>query len=186
MIGKPRERMHLRATIAAAVASLAAASCSAPQPAPTPAPPVARPAPPRPAPLPAPVVKDWVDAPQSPGTWTYRRSGDRSTLSFGAAGGPSQFDLVCLDARSMGLVRHGATGAQPMTIRTETATRTLATVFEAAGADPTANATLAPRDSLLDAMAFSKGRFAVEVPGTPALYLPSWAEVTRVIEDCRR
>ena len=41
------------------------------------------------------------------------------------------------------------------------------------------------RDPLLDAMAFSKGRFAIEIAGLPTLYAPSWAEVTRVIEDCR-
>jgi hypothetical protein len=41
------------------------------------------------------------------------------------------------------------------------------------------------RDALLDAMAFSKGRFAVEVAGLQALYVPSYPEVTRVIEDCR-
>ena len=41
------------------------------------------------------------------------------------------------------------------------------------------------RDPLLDAMAFSKGRFAVEVAGLPTLYVPSYPEVTRVVEDCR-
>ena len=39
--------------------------------------------------------------------------------------------------------------------------------------------------SLLDAMAFSSGRFAVDLPGRSVLYLPSWPEVSRVIEDCR-
>jgi len=38
---------------------------------------------------------------------------------------------------------------------------------------------------LLDAMALARGRFAVEVAGYPALYLPNWAEVARVVEDCR-
>jgi hypothetical protein len=44
---------------------------------------------------------------------------------------------------------------------------------------------IAPRDPLLDAMAFSRGRFRVEVAKLPPLYLPSWPEVSRVIEDCR-
>jgi hypothetical protein len=34
-------------------------------------------------------------------------------------------------------------------------------------------------------MAFSKGRFAIEAGSAPPLYLPSWPEVTRVVEDCR-
>lgn len=41
------------------------------------------------------------------------------------------------------------------------------------------------RDSLLDAMAFSRGRFVLEVNGLSTLALPAWAEVGRVIEDCR-
>ena len=41
------------------------------------------------------------------------------------------------------------------------------------------------RDKLLDAMAFSRGRFLLDVSGLPSLALPSWPEVSRVIEDCR-
>ena len=44
---------------------------------------------------------------------------------------------------------------------------------------------LTARDPLLDAMAFSRGRFAVEAAGMATLYVPSWPEVSRVIEDCR-
>ena len=40
-------------------------------------------------------------------------------------------------------------------------------------------------DALLDAMAFSRGRFAVSMPGSPALVLPVGAEVDHVVEDCR-
>ena len=40
--------------------------------------------------------------------------------------------------------------------------------------------------ALLDAMAFSRGRFAIDVNGLPSLYLPAWPEVGRVIEDCRK
>jgi len=70
-----------------------------------------------------------------------------------------------------------------MTIRTEFASRALAGT--AGAGDPELRTTLTPRDPLLDAMAFSKGRFAVEAPGAAPLYVPSWPEVTRVIEDCR-
>ena len=40
-------------------------------------------------------------------------------------------------------------------------------------------------DALLDAMALSRGRFAVSMPGSPALVLPVGAEVDHVVEDCR-
>ena len=71
-----------------------------------------------------------------------------------------------------------------MIVRTESQTRSLPAVT-AKGAPPATETRLSANDRLLDAMALSKGRFAIEVPGTPTLYLPSWAEVTRVIEDCR-
>ncbi|OYW83858.1 MAG: hypothetical protein B7Z20_11930, partial [Sphingobium sp. 32-64-5] len=43
----------------------------------------------------------------------------------------------------------------------------------------------ASNDSALDKIAFSRGRFAIEAPGAPPLAVPGWAEVSRVIEDCR-
>ena len=46
-------------------------------------------------------------------------------------------------------------------------------------------ARLNPGDPVLDAMVFSRGRFAVEAPGTPLLVVPAWPEPARVIEDCR-
>jgi hypothetical protein len=68
-----------------------------------------------------------------------------------------------------------------VTIRSETATSTL----QASAADRELSAAIAAGDPLLDAMALSKGKFAVETAGLPPLFLPSWAEVSRVIEDCR-
>ena len=43
----------------------------------------------------------------------------------------------------------------------------------------------APNDPLLDAIAFSRGRFVIEQTGQPPLVLPPHAEIGRVIEDCR-
>ena len=89
------------------------------------------------------------------------------------------------DAAAVTLIRPGAAeGEVPMTILTSTGNRTLS-AQGVAGPPPVIALTLPARDSLLDAMAFSKGRFAVETAGLPTLYVPSWAEVSRVIEDCR-
>jgi hypothetical protein len=41
------------------------------------------------------------------------------------------------------------------------------------------------KDSLLDALAFSRGRFASIMPGSPALVLPAEPEIAHVVEDCR-
>jgi len=48
-----------------------------------------------------------------------------------------------------------------------------------------ASSVLLPFDPLLDAIAFSRGRIAVGLPGTPAIVLPGWAKPARVAEDCR-
>lgn len=144
------------------------------------------PTPTPPPPAPAPVYDSWIDAPQTPGEWSYRAASGGGSALFGERNGEARFTMRCdAGARSVILSRVGQQqGAARMVVRTESQTRTLA----ASAGNPTLpaiEARLAASDRLLDAMALSKGRFAVEVPGTPTLYLPSWAEVTRVIEDCR-
>ena len=47
------------------------------------------------------------------------------------------------------------------------------------------SANLGNRDTRLDKIAFSRGRFALETPAGGALTLPVQAEIGRVIEDCR-
>lgn len=127
-------------------------------------------------------MSNWLDAPATPGDWRYADGAAR----FGEAGGEPRFTLRCeAPARTIVLSRAGQpSGAPRMTVRTESQTRTLSATT-LSSALPAVESRLPASDRLLDAMALSKGRFAVEVPGTPTLYLPSWAEVTRVIEDCR-
>lgn len=72
-------------------------------------------------------------------------------------------------------------GGTTMTVRTQSLTRAFAARPEAGGVA----VSLPARDPLLDAMAFTRGRFAVETSGMPPLFVPSWTEVSRVIEDCR-
>ncbi len=42
-----------------------------------------------------------------------------------------------------------------------------------------------PMDPILDAMAFSRGRILLETDGHTPIILPAWAEITRIVEDCR-
>ena len=58
-------------------------------------------------------------------------------------------------------------------------------VQTAAGAAPYATVSLDAADPVLDRMAFSRGRFVIELSGQPYLALPPWPEFIRVIEDCR-
>lgn len=146
---------------------------------------MSKPAPP-PAPPPVAEHANWIDAPQTPGDWRYEQESQGGVASFGPQASESRFALECdRDARQIRIMRTGqASGATGMVIRTETTSRSL-TAQPIAGAQPMLVASLSPRDPLLDAMALTRGRFAVETIGLPTLYLPAWGEVTRVIEDCR-
>lgn len=177
----------LRPLAPLALAAVTLAGCvSAPATAPVPAPaPVARPAPaPLPAPVPQAAVSDnWMDVPATPGDWRYAPRGAGTEASFWSATGAPLARLRCVAESRFVVLSLPESGAREplVTIRTETVTRTL----QAALADREMTVTLAASDPLLDAMALSKGRFMVESEGLPPLYLPSWAEVSRVIEDCR-
>ncbi|WP_086739526.1 hypothetical protein [Erythrobacter colymbi] len=152
---------------------------------PAPRPPVVA-APARPEPLPAPVDMHWMDAPLTPGAWRYHSHDEGTTALFLATDRSGGFMMVCERASGRMLLWREGTIAGPriMTIRTETATRTLRAAPKMETM-PYAAADTAAGDPLLDAMALSKGRFAVEVEGLAPLILPSHAEVSRVIEDCR-
>jgi hypothetical protein len=123
-----------------------------------------------------------MDAARTPGDWSY----GNLTARYTSPSGQSLFTMTCDKAKgTVTLVRLGnVAAATPMRILTETATR----LFDAKPAGSQTGGLvviLQARDSLLDAMALSRGRFAVETGGASTLYLPSWTEVSRVIEDCR-
>jgi hypothetical protein len=182
-------RRSLRFVPLTAVAALAAC---VPAPAPLPAPPVVQPAP-TPAPSPAPVIAEpafdnWIDAPQTPGDWGYVKQSTGARADFyGPQTTGTLFAIQCnMPEREILLVRFGETRANAiMQIRTETASRWLETYPSVQGGAAFAVAKLVANDPLLDAMALTRGRFAVETAGLATLYVPAWAEVTRVIEDCR-
>lgn len=76
-----------------------------------------------------------------------------------------------------------ATGAVPVTIQTTALRRTLTASPQ--GTAPVLAASVPAGDPLLDAITFSRGRFAILTPGLEPLYVPSWSEVGRVVQDCR-
>ncbi|RHW18329.1 hypothetical protein D1610_07655 [Sphingomonas gilva] len=166
---------------------IALAACVRPS-APPPAPAPVRPAPaptPAPPPTPAPLSSDWRDWPITPGTWSYRADPRGSVALFGEPGSEARLTLRCdRQAGRVYLSRAGDGPASSMTVRTTSTTRALP-VRPVQGATPYIAAELGPRDPLLDAMAFSRGRFIVETAGLPYLAVPAWAEVARVTEDCR-
>lgn len=135
------------------------------------------------------VSTDWRDMAQTPGTWTWSMDGPRSTARYGVAGAAPLAILRC-DPTSQIVTLWRAVmpgsapaGAQLALAVNTTGTRKILTA-QADGAGG-AQVALAPNDPLLDSIAFSRGRFMLENSGGTTLYLPSWPELSRVINDCR-
>ena len=153
-------------------------------PAPPPPPPVA----PAPPPPPPPVAKDWRDWPVAAGDWSYRPLADGSIASFGQPGQPPLLTFRC-ERTGRRIVVARATPLPPDQIVGQMRVRTSFGAAEwplTPGGEPGyALAVRAGNDAAFDRIAYSRGRFAIEAPGAPPLAVPNWAEVSRVIEDCR-
>ena len=184
--------IYLRTAAAIAVTGAVAACIpraeAPPRPAPPPVATTIEPPPAPSAPMQAmPRFDNYLDAPQTPGTWTYTAIPAGSMASFGVGPGISELMLRCdKGTRTIDIVRPTRFSAGPdytMQVQTETTVRELQA--QRPSGKRVASAELPAGDPLLDAMAITKGRFALKVDGEPTLYVPAWAEVTRVIEDCR-
>jgi hypothetical protein len=117
--------------------------------------------------------------PLAPGAWTLRLAAGSSEANYGEAGRPA-FALRCdLVSRRVRISRPDRPSGA-ITIITSSLTRTLAASAEVTAYDP-----------LLDAIAFSRGRFVVMTPASSAavsdvLVIPAWPEPARIVEDCRK
>lgn len=180
----------MRAVVAASIVIALGLYACAERPQPKPRPQVVVAPPPLAPVAPPPVAQmgSWEDWPATPGDWAYRRDARGSVALFGPPGSDALFLVRCdLSARRVFASRSGAfaegeTGR--MTIRASSGLQTYS-VANVAGASPYVAAELQPTDRHLDAMAYSRGRFLVSVKGASDLVVPTWPELTRVIEDCR-
>jgi hypothetical protein len=162
---------------AGGVAVVPQAARPIPVPTPTPAP--------RPAPAPAPTLAaDWRDWPLTPGSWSYRQDSRGSIALFGRVGDDAEVTLRCDRTRARIYLSRRGDGAGPLTVRTTSVSRTL-NAAPTGGTPAYLAAELEVRDPLLDAIGYSRGRFVVSGAGLPALAIPAWAEMLRVVEDCR-
>ncbi|HEX8301606.1 hypothetical protein [Sphingomonas sp.] len=176
----------MRRLFLASSALLALASCSMPEVAPQPAPPAPAPAPMptrAPLPMPTPTGSDWRDWPVTAGTWAYRQDGRGSIALYGRAGADAELTLRCDRARGRLFLSRRADAAATLTIRTSTNLKTL-NALPTGGVPAYAAVELMPRDPIVDAIGFSRGRFVVQGGGAD-LVLPAWPEILRVAEDCR-
>jgi polyisoprenoid-binding protein YceI len=107
--------------------------------------------------------------PLAPGQWSHIHTAGGSIASFGSA-----VTIRCDRAtRTITIDRPGAASGE-LTIATSSLTRGL----------PIGGRLLA-NDPLLDAIAFSRGRFLLSGGSGPTLAIPAWPEAARSIEDCR-
>ncbi|MEH6758987.1 MAG: hypothetical protein V7676_15975 [Parasphingorhabdus sp.] len=172
----------MRITIALS-ALLFTAGCSSVVPAPAPAPTQA----PTPAPTPPPVEKDWTLWPLAPGNWVYRADNRGSIALYGPSNMDATFIIRCdRDRKQLFLSRKGAVpaaGAQ-MTLRASSGLQSYPAQNSGGQSDYVA-ISLPVTDYMMDRIASSRGRFAVETTGLLPLAIPIWPEFTRVVEDCR-
>lgn len=169
----------------AACASSVVPDIAVPAPAPTPTPTTVATPTPAPLEIAPPAYDNYMDAPHTPGTWTYVDDPSETLGLFGTSARNPVFIIRCdKETGRVGLGRRSAQlGTQEMKVETETATRTIAA--RSLGDTSLVVAELDPRDPLLDSMAVTKGRFAISTPNAQSLFIPAWVEVSRVIEDCR-
>jgi len=165
------------------VLTLALGACTVPAP-PPPAPaPVVQVA--RPAPPPVAQPLDWQSAPLADGHWQLDTAHNPAQARFAA---PSQQVTVqcSADRRYLQITLH-ASHHVPLTPTLAITTSRSQRVLDASPLEGSRLLVNLPAgDKLLDAIAFSRGRWMVEVPGLAPLILPATPEFGRVVDDCRQ
>jgi hypothetical protein len=133
----------------------------------------------------APAIADMSYATPLPGTWSWSQTAGGSEVTFADASARPQLTIRCTRlSRFVTISRPASAAAAPsLSVWTGTLKRNLPAKFDPATARLSAD--LTPFDPLLDAIAFSRGRFAIGIAGQPPLVVPAWADVARLVEDCR-
>ena len=174
--------MRIKLLLLASLTALAA--CSSPPPPPMPQAPPPKPLVVAAPPPPARAAGDWTDWPLAAGDWVYRQDERGSIALFGPMNADALVTLRCDRTRQRIYLARAGSGAGRIVIRSSSTLKEFAG-SQTGGAVPYIATEIMPRDPILDAMIFSRGRIAVEVSGQTPLAIPSWAEIGRVIEDCR-
>ena len=132
----------------------------------------------------APAATDFSNSPLLPGSWSYAAVPDGSQARFMDSTGTIRVSFTCnRTSRGVTIARASAAPAATLSMWTSTSTRNQPATFEQAG--QRVAATFNAQDTMLDAIVFSRGRFALSMPGAPALVIPTGPEPARIVEDCR-
>jgi hypothetical protein len=118
------------------------------------------------------------------GDWTYATTATGSEATFANASAQPQLTIRCTRSnRRISILKAAPSASPTMWIWTSSQSKSLPATFDAASGRVSVE--LGAYDSLLDAVAASRGRIGFSTSGVAALVVPPWAEVARVIEDCR-
>ena len=118
------------------------------------------------------------------GSWTYSQIPGGSDAIFVDSGGRAQLTIRCTRAsRQISIIRPASNTSASLQVWTSTVQRQLPATFDAAASQ--LRSEIAVSDRLLDALSFSRGKFAIAALGAAPLVVPNWPEPTRAIEDCR-
>ena len=127
---------------------------------------------------------DYSYWPVSPGAWTYRAVPGGSEASFVDGTGAARVVIACGKlTRLVTISRISAAPSSSLSIWTSSLSRNLPSRFDQASGRVIAQ--VGATDPLLDAIALSRGRIAVSMPGSPVFVLPVGTEIDHVVEDCR-
>ena len=127
---------------------------------------------------------DWRTGPLTAGSWFYRGLANASEAVFTDARVTPRLVVKCSrPARVITLSLASAVPASAITLATSETQRSIPASFNAQTSQIIAQ--IQANDAVLDALAFSRGRFALSVAGGATLVVPAWPEVARSIEDCR-
>ena len=107
--------------------------------------------------------------PLASGQWSYVANASESIATFG-----TQLQLRCDRSSRTVVISRPNSAPASLTIIADSTSRTLPL-----------NGQVLANDPLLDAIAFSRGRFIVAGGTGPTIAVPSWPEAARSIEDCR-
>ncbi len=118
------------------------------------------------------------------GSWVYRRDERGSIALYGAPGADALATLRCDKADARIFLSRASDRGGTMTVRTSSTSKSL-TVQPAGGKPAYAASEIGVTDPILDALAFSRGRIALELNGALNIAIPVWSEIGRVVEDCR-
>ena len=118
------------------------------------------------------------------GNWSYGATRDGSEATFNDSGAHPQLIIRCTrSTRRVSILKAASSASPTMWIWTSSQKQTLPATYDASTGRVSAD--LPAFNSLLDAIASSRGRVGFSTSGLSALVVPPWADVGRVIEDCR-